>query len=69
MLYLLLDSPSIKIDYLFIDEAHKISSRDSRSPFYYKVIDILYKRASKTHKVFSSPNIPNPEVYLKLIPN
>lgn len=69
MLYLLLDKHDFNIDYLFIDEAHKISSKDSRSPFYYKVIDILLNRTNKTHIVFSSPNIPNPEVYLNLIPN
>lgn len=69
LLYLLLDRPSFKIDYLFIDEAHKISSKDSRSPFYYKLIDLLSKRESKPHIIFSSPNIPNPEVYLQLIPD
>lgn len=37
LLYLLLERPDFKLDYLFIDEAHKISSKDSRSPFYYKV--------------------------------
>ncbi|XEQ97798.1 hypothetical protein SPX_26620 [Sporomusa paucivorans] len=68
LLYLLLDKPGFGIDYLFIDEAHKISSRDSRSPFYYKVIDMLSKRNHKTHMVFLSPNIPNPEIYLNLIP-
>lgn len=67
LLYLLLDKPDFKLDYLFIDEAHKISSKDSRSPFYYKVVDLLSKRVHRPHFVFSSPNIPNPEVYLKLI--
>lgn len=69
LLYLLLERPDFKIEYLFIDEAHKISSKDSRSPFYYKVIDLLSKRESKPHIIFSSPNIPNPEVYLQLIPD
>lgn len=69
LLYLLLDRPSFKIDYLFVDEAHKISSKDSRSPFYYKIIDLLSKRESKPHITFSSPNISNPEVYLQLIPD
>lgn len=67
MLYLLLERPDFKLDYLFIDEAHKISSKDSRSPFYYKIVDILSHRSQKPHFIFSSPNIPNPEVYLKLI--
>lgn len=68
LLYLLLDKPDFKVDHLFIDEAHKISSRDSRSPFYYKVVDILSKGIHRTKMVFSSPNIPNPEIYLQLIP-
>ena len=68
LLYLLLDKPEFKIDYLFVDEAHKISSKDSRSPFYYKVINILSQRQVKPHIIFSSPNIPNPEIYLQLIP-
>ncbi len=67
MLYLLLERPNFKLDYLFIDEAHKISSKDSRSPFYYKIVNLLSHRKEKPHFIFSSPNIPNPEVYLKLI--
>lgn len=67
LLYLLLEKNDFKLDYLFIDEAHKISSKDSRSPFYYKIVDLLAKREHKPHFIFSSPNIPNPEVYLKLI--
>ena len=66
LLYLLLERPNFKIDYLFIDEAHKISSKDSRSPFYYKIVDLLTQRKNKPHFVFSSPNIPNPDVYLNL---
>ena len=69
LLYLLLERPSFSIHYLFVDEAHKISSKDSRSPFYYKVVDLLSKREDKPHMIFSSPNIPNPEVYLQLVPD
>lgn len=69
LLYLLLDKPNLKLDYLFIDEAHKISSKDSRSPFYYKIVDLLSRRENRPHFIFSSPNIPNPEVYLELIGN
>ena len=47
LLYLLLDKPDFKLNYIFIDEAHKISSKDSRSPFYYKIVDLLSKRAQK----------------------
>jgi len=69
MLYLLIDNPEMQIDCLFVDEAHKISSKDKRSAFYYKVIDMLSEKDKKPRIIFSSPNIPNPEVYLKLIPN
>lgn len=69
LLYLLIGNPNVNNDYLFVDEAHKISSKDSRSVFYYKVVDLLARRGRKPHVIFASPNIPNPEVYLKLIPD
>ncbi|HAE43615.1 MAG TPA: helicase, partial [Clostridiales bacterium] len=69
MLYLMISNPSIEIEYLFVDEAHKISSNDSRSPFYYKVVDMLSRREKKPKMIFASPNIPNPEIYLDLIPS
>lgn len=69
LLYLMLDRPDFSIQYLFIDEAHKISSKDKRSPFYYKLVDILTRNNNGTKVFFSSPNIPNPSVYLKLLPN
>lgn len=69
LLYLLISNPTISIHYLFVDEAHKISAGDGRSAFYYKVIDMLAEKEIKPHVVFASPNIPNPEVYLKLIPD
>ena len=69
LLYLLLSNPNIRLDYLFIDEAHKISSKDSRSAFYYKVVDMLANREKKPRIILSSPNIPNPDIYLRLIPN
>lgn len=65
LLYLLISKPDLQIDYLFIDEAHKLSGKNSRGPFYYKTVDMLLKRKKKPHFVFASPNIPNPEVYLK----
>ena len=64
MLYILIDDPDLKIDYLFVDEAHKISSGDKRSAFYYKVINKLGERHSNAHIIFASPNIPNPGIYL-----
>lgn len=69
LLYLLISNPKMTVDYLFIDEAHKISAKDSRSAFYYKVVDMLAQQEQIPKMIFASPNIPNPEVYLKLIPN
>lgn len=69
LLYLLISNPDLDIDHLFIDEAHKISTKGSRSAFYYKVVDMLSRRDKKPNMIFASPNIPNPEIYLKLIPD
>ena len=69
LLYLINSKPELPIDYLFIDEAHKMSGKNSRGPFYYSVVDDLSRREPKPHFIFASPNIPNPEVYLQLIAN
>ncbi|MCA9381065.1 DEAD/DEAH box helicase [Candidatus Dojkabacteria bacterium] len=54
-----------KIDYLFIDEAHKIlSSNDTRSPLYYH--SIIQAQRKSVRLFFASPNVPNPEVFLEL---
>lgn len=68
LLYLLIKYKELTFDYVFIDEAHKISASDKRHVFYFKVIDMLEQREPKPHISFASPNIPNPEVYLSLIP-
>ena len=67
LLYLLIAKPEMRLDYLFIDEAHKLSGKNSRAPFYYKVVDMLLQQNSQTHFVFASPNIPNPKVYLRMM--
>ena len=67
LLYLLISNPDIDLDYLFIDEAHKLSGKNSRGPFYYKVVDMLLKREKRPHFIFASPNVPNPQVYLRLM--
>lgn len=67
LLYLLISNPDLQIDYLFLDEAHKLSGKNSRGPFYYKVVDMLLKRPQPPHFIFASPNIPNPQVYLRLM--
>ena len=69
MLYTLMSYTEISIDYLFIDEAHKISEIDGRSTFYFKVTDMLVQRERKPHVVLASPNIPNPEIYLSALPS
>ena len=69
LLYLVNSFPNIQISYLFVDEAHKICTKDSRSAFYYQLVDMLSKRNHKPYIYFSSPNIPNPEIYKDLIPS
>ena len=66
LLYTLIKYPDLLIDYVFIDEAHKISEKDVRSTFYYKIVDMLIQKANQPKIIFASPNIPNPEVFLKL---
>jgi superfamily II DNA/RNA helicase len=53
------------IGYMLIDEAQKITTtNDSRSPLYYNAI---YQAERKSIKLFfASPNIPNPDIFLKL---
>lgn len=67
LLYFLISNPDFQLDYLFIDEAHKIGGRNSRGPFYYKVVDLLARKNPMPHFIFASPNIPNPDEYLKLV--
>lgn len=67
LLYLLISVPKLQIDYLFLDEAHKLSGKNSRGPFYYKVVDMLLERPNPPRFIFASPNIPNPQVYLRLM--
>ena len=66
-LHYLLNDSAISIDYCFIDESYKISEPDSRSLYYYQTISQLLKHNQKVKIFFSSPNIPNPEVYLTTI--
>jgi len=67
LLYLLNGQNQIQLNYLFIDEAHKMTGRNSRAPFYYSVVDILSHRNPAPKFIFASPGIPNPEEYLKLV--
>lgn len=69
MLYLLINEPDIKLDYLFVDEAHKIAGTDKRSPFYYQVVNLLATRPHRPNIIFASPNVPNPEVFFNTLPD
>ena len=68
LLHMMIEKKNIQIHFLFIDEAHKISDRGGRSTYYYKVITQLANMQELPTIVFASPNIPNPEIYLNLIP-
>lgn len=69
MAHLLASYSDMPLDYVFIGEAHKISAKDSRSAFYYSVVEKLSARKAKPKFIFASSNIPNPEIYLQLIPD
>lgn len=57
-----------KIDYLFVDEAHKLlNDKDTRTPLMYHAL-VLAKRKS-VNIFFAAPNIPNPSVFLELVNN
>lgn len=67
MLSILIAHPNIPVDYVFVDEAHKISSEDKRSAFYFKVIGKIEEQNKNAHFIFASPNIPNPNIYLSVL--
>ena len=52
------------IEYVFVDEAQKVLSDDSRSVVYYHAISLAERKSCKLF--FSSPNIQNVDVFLKL---
>ena len=68
LLHMMIEKPEITIDFLFVDEAHKISDRGGRSTYYYKVLSQLNSRGNLPTVIFASPNVPNPDVYLNIIP-
>lgn len=56
-----------RIDYLFIDEAHKLTSEnDYRSITLYLSIEKTLKRYRGMNVFFASPNVSNPGVFLEL---
>jgi len=59
------NNPSIA--YLFIDEAHKLAAeKDSRAVTAYSAISKALRINPNLNLYFSSPNVANPEVFLKL---
>ena len=53
------------INYMFVDEAHKIiAEKDSRAPLYYHAILLAERKSIKLY--FASPNIPNAYIFLQL---
>lgn len=59
----------MKIDDLFVDEAHKLASnnRDSeRSLIEYNAIEMTLSKYKDINVYFSSPNISNPQLFLNL---
>ena len=60
---------SLNLDYVFIDEAHKIFYKEKRSMYFYKIIDILNNFSKIPNIIFSAPLIENPDEFLKLLPN
>ncbi|WP_144603939.1 MULTISPECIES: DEAD/DEAH box helicase [Algoriphagus] len=58
-------NPSIA--YLFVDEAHKLAAeKDARAVTAYSAISKALRRNPNLNLYFSSPNVSNPEVFLKL---
>lgn len=63
-----LNDANPNIDYLFVDEAHKLLSiKDTRTPIMYHALVIAKRKSIKIF--FASPNISNPSVFLELINN
>jgi len=59
------NNPSI--GFLFVDEAHKLASNnDSRSVTSYAAIEKALKKYGNIKLYFASPNVSNPEIFLKL---
>lgn len=56
----------IKLDYLIIDEAHKIFNNDTRGLTYYTSIDMSINKYNELKVFFSSPLVKNPEIFKKI---
>ena len=55
------------IGFLFVDEAHKLANeKDSRSVTTYTAIEKTLNKYGNVKLYFASPNVSNPEIFLKL---
>jgi len=55
------------IGFIFVDEAHKLTNeKDSRSVTTYTAIEKTIKKYGNIKLYFASPNVSNPEIFLKL---
>lgn len=64
---LISSSPKMKIDYIFVDEAQKLTTKnDTRSLVTYSAIEQALNLNINAKLFFSSPNLSNPEVFNKL---
>ena len=44
-------------------------TKPGASAFYYQIVGMLYRKEQRPNVIFASPHIPNPAVYLELIPS
>lgn len=64
----LLNHTNPQIDYLFLDEAHKLlNTKDKRTPVLYHALTLAKRKSINIY--FASPNVPNPDVFLQLVNN
>lgn len=64
----LLESHPLNLGIVFIDEAHKLSAKnEDRSPLYYHMAQLINDSSADPRFIFSSPNIPNPEIYARIL--
>lgn len=56
---------NINLHIVFIDEAHKLTANDERSITQFSAIQNLLYKNETINLYFSSPNISNPEIYLR----
>ena len=60
---LLFNRNKVNIDYLIVDEAHKVFDNDTRALTYYSSIDACMSINKNMSVFFSSPLIKNPEIF------